>query len=279
MAQLLFSTLHTTGAAGTVDRIIDAFPASQQRQIRMQLSMVLQAIVSQQLVPTVDGEVVPAFEIMVTNTAIRNLIREEKTHQLDSVMAAGSAEGMRTMGGGHVRRCVQRHREERARGQGDGAAVQHPPGSAQEALRSREPVRALTVCRSAPNPRQQGPAVQNCGAFSFLCANATRGARRRASPLPARPAPARAVLISRCRRPCPQTPRLPFYAAPGSTNSACLPVSSAAQSLALFLHARQDGAREATEINRHLELLQSPPVVTATMRPPQRTSILSKSSS
>ena len=83
MAQLLFSTLHTTGAAGTVDRIIDAFPASQQRQIRIQLSMVLQAIVSQQLVPTVDGGTAPAFEIMITNTAIRNLIREEKTHQLD----------------------------------------------------------------------------------------------------------------------------------------------------------------------------------------------------
>ena len=97
MAQLLFSTLHTTGAAGTVDRIIDAFPASQQRQIRIQLSMVLQAIVSQQLVPTVDGGTAPAFEIMITNTAIRNLIREEKTHQLDSAIASGGAEGMRTM--------------------------------------------------------------------------------------------------------------------------------------------------------------------------------------
>lgn len=97
MAQLIFSTLHTTGAAGTVDRIIDAFPPTQQRQIRMQLSMVLQAIVSQQLVPTVDDGVTPAFEIMVTNTAIRNLIREEKTHQMDSVIAAGGPEGMRTM--------------------------------------------------------------------------------------------------------------------------------------------------------------------------------------
>ena len=97
MAQLLFSTLHTTGAAGTVDRIIDAFPASQQRQIRLQLSMVLQAIVSQQLVPTKNGTVVPAFEIMFMNTAIRNLIREEKTHQIDSAIAAGSAQGMRTM--------------------------------------------------------------------------------------------------------------------------------------------------------------------------------------
>ncbi|RNL42218.1 type IV pilus twitching motility protein PilT [Paraeggerthella hongkongensis] len=97
MAQLLLSTLHTTGAASTVDRIIDAFPASQQRQIRIQLSMVLQAIVSQQLVPAIDGGAVPAFEIMFANTAIRNLIREEKTHQIDSVIAASGAEGMRTM--------------------------------------------------------------------------------------------------------------------------------------------------------------------------------------
>lgn len=97
MAQLLFSTLHTTGAANTIDRIVDAFPANQQRQIRMQLSMVLQAVVSQQLVPALDGTVVPAFEIMVTNPAIRNLIREEKTHQIDSVIAAGAQEGMITM--------------------------------------------------------------------------------------------------------------------------------------------------------------------------------------
>ena len=97
MAQLLFSTLHTTGAANTIDRIVDAFPASQQRQIRMQLSMVLQAVVSQQLVPTEDGGVVPAFEIMYATPAIRNLIREEKTHQIDSVIAASGAEGMRTM--------------------------------------------------------------------------------------------------------------------------------------------------------------------------------------
>ena len=97
MAQLIFSTLHTVGAAGTVDRIIDAFPATQQRQIRLQLSMVIQAIISQQLIPTVDGGLVPAFEIMTANTAIRNLIREEKTHQIDSIIAAGSEKGMRTM--------------------------------------------------------------------------------------------------------------------------------------------------------------------------------------
>ena len=97
MGQLIFSTLHTTGAAGTVDRIVDAFPPSQQRQIRLQLAQVLQAIVSQQLVPAVDGGVVPVFEIMYTNPAIRNMIHEEKTHQIDSVIAAGSGAGMRTM--------------------------------------------------------------------------------------------------------------------------------------------------------------------------------------
>ena len=96
-AQLLFSTLHTTSAAGTVDRIVDTFPAVQQHQIRIQLSLVLQAIVCQQLVPTVDGGQAPAFEIMISNPAIRNLIREKKTHQIDSVIAAGAAAGMRTM--------------------------------------------------------------------------------------------------------------------------------------------------------------------------------------
>lgn len=95
--QLLFSTLHTVGAANTVDRIIDVFPADQQRQIRMQLSMVLQAVISQQLIPTVDGGLVPAFEIMFTNPAIKNLIREAKTHQIDSVIQAGAADGMYTM--------------------------------------------------------------------------------------------------------------------------------------------------------------------------------------
>lgn len=97
MSQLLFSTLHTTSASGTVERIVDIFPAEQQRQIRIQLSLVLQAIVCQQLVPTVDGKVTPAFEIMISNSAIRNLIREEKTYQIDSVIASSGSTGMRTM--------------------------------------------------------------------------------------------------------------------------------------------------------------------------------------
>lgn len=95
--QLLFSTLHTTGAASTVDRIIDVFPASQQQQIRLQLSMILQAVISQQLVPAVDGSMVPAFEVLLTDPAVKNLIREAKTHQIDSAIQAGAARGMRTM--------------------------------------------------------------------------------------------------------------------------------------------------------------------------------------
>ena len=84
--QLVLSTLHTNGAANTVDRIIDVFPTNQQHQIRIQLSMVLRAVVSQQLVPSVDGGLVPAFEIMIVNNAIRTMIREQKTHQIDTVL-------------------------------------------------------------------------------------------------------------------------------------------------------------------------------------------------
>ena len=79
---VIYSSLHTIGAANTIDRIIDAFPASQQHQISIQLASVLQAVVSQKLLPSVNGEVVPAFEIMVLTPAIRNLIRERKVHQI-----------------------------------------------------------------------------------------------------------------------------------------------------------------------------------------------------
>ena len=95
--QLVLSTLHTVGAAKTIDRIIDVFPANQQQQIRVQLSMVLRAVVSQQLLPTVDGGLEPAFEIMLVNSAIQNMIREGKAHQMDNVIFSGLNEGMRTM--------------------------------------------------------------------------------------------------------------------------------------------------------------------------------------
>lgn len=94
---LVISTLHTVGAANTIDRIIDSFPPNQQQQIRTQLAMVMQAVISQQLVPSVDGGLVPAFEIMFFNSAVRNLVREAKIHQLDNIIAASQEEGMITM--------------------------------------------------------------------------------------------------------------------------------------------------------------------------------------
>ena len=94
---LVFSTLHTNSAAATIDRVIDAFPPAQQQQIRTQLSMVLNAVISQQLVPTVDGGVQPVFEIMFLNNAIRNMIRESKTHQIDGIIATSQEEGMISM--------------------------------------------------------------------------------------------------------------------------------------------------------------------------------------
>lgn len=95
--QLVLSTLHTIGASNTIDRIIDVFPSSQQQQIRVQLSMVLQAVVSQQLVPALNGKLVPAFEIMIVNPAIRNMIRESKIHQIDNAIFSGAGEGMISM--------------------------------------------------------------------------------------------------------------------------------------------------------------------------------------
>lgn len=94
---LIFSSLHTTGAANSIDRIIDAFPASQQHQICIQLASVLQAVVSQKLLPSLDGRMVPAFEIMILNPAIRNMIRERKVHQIDGIIYTSSADNMISM--------------------------------------------------------------------------------------------------------------------------------------------------------------------------------------
>lgn len=95
---LVFSTLHTIGAAATIDRIIDVFPTHQQQQIRVQLSMVLEAVISQQLIPTADGRRrVAAFEVMITNPAIKNLIREGKTYQIQSMIQTNKKIGMQTM--------------------------------------------------------------------------------------------------------------------------------------------------------------------------------------
>ena len=96
---LLFSTLHTGSAANTITRIIDVFPAGQQQQVKIQLAQLLKGVVCQQLIPDIEGRLIPVFEIMKTNNAIQNMIREDKLHQLDSVMMSGANEGMCTMDG------------------------------------------------------------------------------------------------------------------------------------------------------------------------------------
>lgn len=95
---LVFSTLHTVDAASTVDRIIDVFPEHQQQQVRVQLSNVIEAIISQTLIPNVAGDGrCAAFEVMHATYAVRNLIREGKSHQLDSIIQTGKKEGMMTL--------------------------------------------------------------------------------------------------------------------------------------------------------------------------------------
>ncbi|MBR6114893.1 MAG: PilT/PilU family type 4a pilus ATPase [Oscillospiraceae bacterium] len=96
---LLLSTLHTSSAANTINRILDVFPANQQKQVKIQLAQLLRGVVCQQLVPSVDGGQIPVFEILKPNVAIQNMIREDKLHQLESAMQAGAAEGMCTMDG------------------------------------------------------------------------------------------------------------------------------------------------------------------------------------
>lgn len=94
---LVFSTLHTNSAAQTIDRIIDSFPAEQQGQITSQLAATLVAIVSERLIPKINGGRIPAVEIMVVNSAIRNLIRERKSYQIDLVIETSIQDGMITL--------------------------------------------------------------------------------------------------------------------------------------------------------------------------------------
>ena len=94
---LVFATLHTNAAAQSIDRMIDVFPPHQQPQVRSQLANILQGICAQRLVPAIGGGRVVAAEIMVANSAIRNIIREGKTHQLDTVIQTGADQGMQTM--------------------------------------------------------------------------------------------------------------------------------------------------------------------------------------
>jgi len=94
---LVFATLHINSAAPSIDRMIDVFPAHQQPQVRSQLSNILMAICAQRLVPAIGGGRVAAAEIMIANSAIRSLIRDGKTHQIDSMIQTGASAGMQTM--------------------------------------------------------------------------------------------------------------------------------------------------------------------------------------
>ena len=94
---LVFATLHTNSAAQSIDRMIDVFPAHQQPQVRAQLANILVGICSQRLVPAIDGGRIAVTEIMVTNSAVRSIIREGKTHQLDMTIQTGMSQGMQTM--------------------------------------------------------------------------------------------------------------------------------------------------------------------------------------
>ena len=94
---LIIATLHTKGAVNAIDRIIDSFPATHQSQIRTMLSMVLKTVVSQQMVPSKTGNMVPVFEVMHVNSAIRSMIRDNKNHQIGNAIASGSKEGMISM--------------------------------------------------------------------------------------------------------------------------------------------------------------------------------------
>jgi twitching motility protein PilT len=91
---LVFSTLHTNNAAQTIDRIIDSFPSAQQEQIRIQLSGSLLGIFSQRLIPRISGGLVPAYELLIANNATSNLIREKRSHEINTVIETGSEEGM-----------------------------------------------------------------------------------------------------------------------------------------------------------------------------------------
>lgn len=91
---LVFSTLHTNNAAQTIDRIIDSFPPEQQDQVRLQLSSSLLGVFSQRLVPRISGGRIPAFELLINNNAVANLIREKRTHEINTVIETSSGEGM-----------------------------------------------------------------------------------------------------------------------------------------------------------------------------------------
>ncbi len=91
---LIFSTLHTNDASQTIDRIIDSFPSDQQDQIRVQLAGSMTGIFSQRLIPRISGGLIPAYELLINNNAVSNLIREKRIHEINTVIETSSQEGM-----------------------------------------------------------------------------------------------------------------------------------------------------------------------------------------
>ncbi len=182
---LVFATLHTQSTAQTVDRIIDVFPAEQQKQVRMQLSIALQGIVTQQLLPTADGSGrVVACEVLVPTPAVRNLIREGKTHQIYSAIQTSGALGMQTMDAhlamlarsGRITSGLAEQRASRARG-------------AQAPARARRPaVQRDTGPRRRTATQQQAAAAAATAELHGLGDEQLRiqGRRRRRHPLEGR---------------------------------------------------------------------------------------------
>ena len=160
---LVFATLHTQDAPQTIDRIIDVFPPHQQQQVRVQLATTLQGVVTQQLVPTVDGEGrVVACEIMVATPAIRNLIREGKVHQVYSAMQAGGRYGMQTMDmslASHVKagRVTQQMAYERC----------HDPEELERLIGSRGGLSAYTATGSSSAVEDYGLTGSSMGGMSM----------------------------------------------------------------------------------------------------------------
>ena len=181
---LVFATLHTQSTAQTVDRIIDVFPAEQQAQVRTQLSIALQGIVTQQLLPTSDGVGrVVASEVLIPTPAIRNLIREGKTHQIYAAVQTSGAVGMQTMDADLAR--LARDGDDHPR---DGRTARLGPGGAQTPARSRpsssyrnEP-RRCGQARATPSGRHTTTARRPRGPAGVHAGSLTRWPTRRHSP-------------------------------------------------------------------------------------------------
>ena len=145
---VVFGTLHTTGAQGTVNRIIDVFPTSQQEQIRTQLSTAIIGILSQTLLPKIGGGRVAAYEMLVVDSAIANLIRENKTYRITSSIQTGPAEGHAVVGRSHV---------PVVEGRAGGETRHSDEGQRPEELANRDrPGRAGAVRRRGRGPQSGG---------------------------------------------------------------------------------------------------------------------------